>query len=146
MSEDTNQKSLEDFMSEVKAQEDEYRTTYGSGEFETRETLKAEREKPYQGYIIEGYTSDVAGKFGDNTAIRITSPTGEKQTLWVNGFEEQHFQQFLTRLEKQGLGLPVKVSFARTQGVSEKTGNAYNKLLLKLEAHGEDVQIELDNL
>ena len=146
MSKDTNQKTLDDFMNEVKEQEKEYRETYGSGEFESRETLKAERETPYQGYIIEGYTSDVAGKFGNNTAIRITSPAGEKQTLWVNGYEEQHFQQFLSRLEKQGIGLPVKVSFARIQGVSEKTGNAYNKLLLKLEAHGDDVQIELDNL
>lgn len=143
---DNNQMSLDDFKLEVQAQEKEYTTTFGSGEFESRVTLKAEREKPYLGYIVEGYSANVEGKFGNNTAIRLTSPAGEKQTLWVNNFEEQHFNQFITRLEKQGLELPVKISFARTQEVSEKTGNPYNKLMIKLVASGEDVQIELDNL
>ena len=146
MSKDNNQMSLEDFVNEVKEQEKEYTATFGSGEFESRETLQAEREKPYLGYIVEGYSADVEGKFGKNTAIRLTSPSGEKQTLWVNNFEEQHFNQFIARLEKQGLELPVKISFARTQEVSEKTGNPYNKLMIKLVASGEDVQIELDNL
>lgn len=146
MSKDNNQMSLEDFVNEVKEQEKEYTATFGSGEFESRETLQAEREKPYLGYIVEGYSANVEGKFGKNTAIRLTSPTGEKQTLWVNNFEEQHFNQFIARLEKQGLELPVKISFARTQEVSEKTGNPYNKLMIKLVASGEDVQIELDNL
>ena len=143
---DGNQMSLDDFRAEVQAQEKEYTATFGSGEFESRETLKAEREKPYLNYIVEGYSANVEGKFGNNTAIRLTSPAGEKQTLWVNNFEEQHFNQFITRLEKQGLDLPVKISFARTQEVSEKTGNPYNKLMIKLVASGEDVQIELDNL
>ena len=143
---DNNQMSLDDFKAEVQAQEKEYTSTFGSGEFESRETLKTEREKPYLGYIVEGYSANVEGKFGNNTAIRLTSPTGEKQTLWVNNFEEQHFNQFIARLEKQGLDLPVKISFARTQEVSEKTGNPYNKLMIKLVASGEDVQIELDNL
>ena len=147
MSDDnSNQLSLEDFIGEVQEQEKEYRDTFGSGEFENRETLKTERDVPYQNYIVEGYSSNVEGKFGKNTAIRVTSPSGEKQTLWVNGFEEQHFNQFIARLEKQGLDLPVKISFARTQEISEKTGNPYNKLLIKLIAHGDDVQIELDNL
>tara|TARA_B100001250_G_scaffold357689_1_gene333590 strand:+ start:545 stop:1018 length:474 start_codon:yes stop_codon:yes gene_type:complete len=156
MSEDNeNQMSLEDFMSEVKEQDKEYTATFGSGEFESRETLKAERDKPYLNYIVEGYSSNVEGKFGKNTAIRITSPAGEKQTLWVNNYEEQHFNQFIARLEKQGittvedngnLSSPVKISFAKTQEVSEKTGNPYNKLMIKLVAHGDDVQIELDNL
>ena len=155
MSKDNNQMSLEDFVNEVKEQEKEYTATFGSGEFESRETLQAEREKPYLGYIVEGYSADVEGKFGKNTAIRLTSPSGEKQTLWVNNFEEQHFNQFIARLEKQGittvedngnLSSPVKISFAKTQEVSEKTGNPYNKLMIKLVASGEDVQIELDNL
>ena len=143
---DGNQMSLDDFKAEVQAQEKEYTATFGSGEFESRETLKADRDKPYLGYILEGYSANVEGKFGKNTAIRLTSPAGEKQTLWVNNFEEQHFNQFITRLEKQGIDLPVKISFAKTQEVSEKTGNPYNKLMIKLVAHGDDVQIELDNL
>ena len=73
MSEDTNQTTLEDFLNEVKEQEGESRA-FGSGEFEDRTTLKADRNTLYRNYIVEGYTSDVQSKFGKNTAIRLTSP------------------------------------------------------------------------
>ena len=132
-------------MSEVQEQEKEYAATFGSGEFESRETLKAERDKPYLGYIVEGYSANVEGKFGNNTAIRLTSPAGEKQTLWVNNFEEQHFNQFIARLEGDDLSLPVKISFMRTQKESEK-GNTYNRLFVRLDAHGDDVAFEMDSL
>ena len=145
MSEDTNQTTLEDFLNEVKEQEGESRA-FGSGEFEARTTLKAERNTLYRNYIVEGYTSDVQSKFGKNTAIRLTSPEGEKQTLWVAGYEEQHFNAFVKRCESEGNELPLKISFARTQQTAAKSGNTYNKLNIKLEDAGEDVQIELDNL
>tara|TARA_B100000963_G_C22640769_1_gene680299 strand:+ start:15629 stop:16066 length:438 start_codon:yes stop_codon:yes gene_type:complete len=145
MSEDTNQTTLEDFLNEVKEQEGESRA-FGSGEFEDRTTLKAERNTLYRNYIVEGYTSDVQSKFGKNTAIRLTSPEGEKQTLWVAGYEEQHFNAFVKRCESEGNELPLKISFARTQQTAAKSGNTYNKLNIKLEDAGEDVQIELDNL
>lgn len=145
MSEDTNQTSLEDFLAEVKEQEGSSRA-FGSGEFEERTTLKADRNVLYRDYIVEGYTSDVQSKFGKNTAIRLTSPEGEKVTLWVSGYEEQHFNAFIKRCESEGDELPLKVSFARTQQTASKSGNTYNKLNIKLEASGEDVQIELDNL
>lgn len=145
MSEDTNQTTLEDFLNEVKEQEGESRA-FGSGEFEDRTTLKAERNTLYRNYIVEGYTSDVQSKFGKNTAIRLTSPDGEKQTLWVAGYEEQHFNAFVKRCESEGNELPLKISFARTQQTAAKSGNTYNKLNIKLEDAGEDVQIELDNL
>ena len=145
MSEDTNPTTLEDFLNEVKEQEGESRA-FGSGEFEDRTTLKAERNTLYRNYIVEGYTSDVQSKFGKNTAIRLTSPEGEKQTLWVAGYEEQHFNAFVKRCESEGNELPLKISFARTQQTAAKSGNTYNKLNIKLEDAGEDVQIELDNL
>ena len=145
MSEDTNQTTLEDFLNEVKEQEGESRA-FGSGEFEDRTTLKADRNTLYRNYIVEGYTSDVQSKFGKNTAIRLTSPEGEKQTLWVAGYEEQHFNAFVKRCESEGHELPLKISFARTQQTAAKSGNTYNKLNIKLEDAGEDVQIELDNL
>ena len=145
MSEDTNQTTLEDFLNEVKEQEGESRA-FGSGEFEDRTTLKAERNTLYRNYIVEGYTSDVQSKFGKNTAIRLTSPEGEKQTLWVAGYEEQHFNAFVKRCESEGNELPLKISFARTQQTAAKSGNTYNKLNIKLEDAGEDGQIELDNL
>ena len=145
MSEDTNPTTLEDFLNEVKEQEGESRA-FGSGEFEDSTTLKAERNTLYRNYIVEGYTSDVQSKFGKNTAIRLTSPEGEKQTLWVAGYEEQHFNAFVKRCESEGNELPLKISFARTQQTAAKSGNTYNKLNIKLEDAGEDVQIELDNL
>ncbi len=149
MSTDTDQTTLDAFLGEVKSQEDDYRETYGgeaSGEFEDRTTLKAERDKLYEGYILEGYTNDIDGQYGKNTAVRLTAPDGDKVTLWVNGFEEQHFNQFCDRLEKQGISLPVKLSFARTQKTAEKSGRTYNRILLRLDAHGDEVQMELDSL
>ena len=145
MSEDNNQTTLEDFLAEVKEQEGETRG-HGSGEFEDRTTLKADRNTLYRNYIVEGFTSEVQSKFGLNTAVRLTSPEGTKVTLWVSGFEEKHFLAFIKRCEGEGNDLPLKVSFARTQQTAAESGNTYNKLNIKLEDAGEDVQIELDNL
>jgi hypothetical protein len=66
--------------------------------------------------------------------------------LWVAGYEEQHFNAFVKRCESEGHELPLKISFARTQQTAAKSGNTYNKLNIKLEDAGEDVQLELDNL
>lgn len=145
MSEDTNQTTLEDFLAEVKEQEGETRG-HGSGEFEDRTTLRADRNTLYRNYIVEGFTSEIQTKFGLNTAVRMTSPEGEKITLWVSGFEEGHFLGFVKRCQEEGQDLPLKVSFARTQQTAKESGNTYNKLNIKLEDSGEDVQIELDNL
>ena len=71
-------------------------------------------------------------------------PDGKKQTLWVNGHEEQHFLQFIERLEKKGIDLPVKVDFLRSQEES-KQGNKYNRLRIMETASGEEVQFELDS-
>lgn len=141
----TNQTTLEDFLAEVKEQEGQNRA-FGSGEFEERVTLKAQFNVLYRNYIVEGYTANVQSKFGKNTAVRMTSPEGEKVTLWVSNFEEQHFNAFVKRCESEGHELPLKVSFARTEQTAAKSGNKYNKLNIKLESAGEDVQIELDNL
>ena len=99
------------------------------------------------GYILEGYSHDVQGQYGKNTAVRLTAPDGAKVTLWVNGFEEEHFKTFVaTRVEQAGHQLPVKVSFLRTQRTAEKTGRTYNKIQFRLDAAGEDVQFELESL
>ena len=139
------QTKLDDFMREVQEQEKKDRELSGSGEFEERETLRADRDNLYEGYYLESFQSGIVGKFGENTAVRLTSPTGEKVTLWVNGFEEQHFNQFIARLEGDELSLPVKISFMRTQKESEK-GNTYNRLFVRLDAHGDDVAFEMDSL
>jgi len=142
MSKDSNQTSLEDFLAEVKAQEG----PVGSGEYEERSTLKADRNVLYRNYILERHNRREGGEYGPSTALNMTSPEGEKVVMWVSGFEEQHFNTFMERMSNEGNDLPLKISFARTQKVSETSGRTYNKLNIKLEDSGEDVQFELDNL
>lgn len=139
------QKSLDEFLKNYDEQVQEDKEVTTSGEYDERTTLKAERDKVYSDYIVESYQSGIEGKFGDNTAIRLTSPDGEKMTLWVNGFEEKHFNQFVERLEKKNIDLPVKVDFLRSQEES-KGGNKYNRIRFMETASGQDVQFELDSL
>lgn len=140
-----NQSSLDAWLKNYEEQTQEDKEVTASGEYEERATLKAERDQIYSGYFLESYQGGIEGKYGENTAVRLTSPDGEKMTLWVNGFEETHFNQFVERLEKKGVDLPVKIDFLRTQEES-KTGNKYNRLRIMEVATGEEVQFELDSL
>ena len=139
------QTSMDEFLKNYNEQVQEDKEVATSGEYEERTTLRAERDKVYSGYIIESYQGGIEGKYGENTAVRVTSPDGEKQTLWVNGFEEQHFSQFIERLEKKGIDLPVKVDFLRSQEES-KGGNKYNRIRFMETASGDEVKFELDSL
>jgi hypothetical protein len=140
------QKSLDEFMKNYEAQNEEDRDTVASGEYDERETLRAERDKIYSGYFLESSQDGIEGKFGTNTAVRLTSPEGTKLTLWVNGFEEEHFNAFVEKLEKKGVSLPVKIDFLRTQETSKTSDNKYNKLRIMEVASGEEVQMELNSL
>ena len=95
------QKSLDEFMKNYEAQNEEDKDLVGSGEYDERETMRADRDTIYSGYYLESYQAGIEGKYGENTAVRITSPEGEKLTLWVNGYEEQHFNAFMGKLEKK---------------------------------------------
>lgn len=139
------QTSMDEFLKNYNEQVQEDKEVATSGEYEERTTLRAERDQVYSGYIIESYQGGIEGKYGENTAVRVTSPDGEKQTLWVNGFEEQHFNQFIERLEKKGIDLPVKVDFLRSQEES-KGGNKYNRIRFMETASGDEVKFELDSL
>ena len=111
------------------------------------EDLKAEFDKVYENYIVEGYTSDIESEYGGtNTAVRMTSPDGAKMTLWVGSVEQNIFHEKISHWEKQGHSLPVKISFARTKATSGKTGREYNKLTIKTIATGEEVALELETL
>ena len=141
----TTQKSLDDFLREASEEEEEHRTS--DVEYEDRTTLKAEFDKVYENYIVEGYTSDIESEYGGtNTAIRMTSPDGAKMTLWVGSVEQNIFHEKISHWEKQGHSLPVKISFARTKATSAKSGREYNKLTLKTIATGEEVALELETL
>ena len=140
------QKSLDEFMKNYEAQNEEDRDTVASGEYDERETLRAERDQIYSGYIMESSQDGIEGKYGTNTAIRLTSPEGTKVTLWVNGYEEEHFNAFMEKLDKKGVSLPVKVDFLRTQEEAKTSGNKYNRIRFLEVASGEEVQMELNSL
>jgi len=140
------QTSLKEFMKNYEAQNEEDKDLVGSGEYDERETMRAERDTIYSGYYLESFQSGIEGKYGENTAVRVTSPEGEKLTLWVNGYEEQHFNAFMEKLDKEGLSLPVKFDFLRTQEEAKESGRSYNRIRFVLTASGEEVQFELDSL
>ena len=141
----TTQQTLDDFLREASEEEEEHRTS--DVEYEDRTTLKAEFDKVYENYIVEGYTSDIESEYGGtNTAIRMTSPDGAKMTLWVGSVEQNIFHEKISHWEKQGHSLPVKISFARTKATSAKSGREYNKLTIKTIATGEEVALELETL
>ena len=140
------QKSLDEFMKNYAEQNEEDRDTVASGEYDERDTLRAERDKIYAGYYLESSQDGIEGKYGTNTAVRLTSPEGTKLTLWVNGYEEEHFNAFVEKLGKKGVSLPVKIDFLRTQETSKTSDNKYNKLRIMEVASGEEVQMELNSL
>jgi len=140
------QSTLDEFNKNYEAQNKEDRDAVASGEYEERETLRAERDQIYSGYIMESSQDGIEGKYGTNTAIRLTSPEGTKVTLWVNGYEEEHFNTFVEKLDKKGVSLPVKVDFLRTQEEAKTSGNKYNRIRFLEVASGEEVQMELNSL
>ena len=62
-----------------------------------REKMKAEFDTLYQGYIIEGYNEGIEGEYGVSTAVNMvdTNNDGRRVTLWVGGYETNHFAQFI---------------------------------------------------
>ena len=89
----STQTKLSDFLKEVGEEDELHRTP--DVEIESYTTLKANFDEVYENYIVEGFTSDIASEFGGtNTAVRMTSPEGEKVTLWVGSYEDTQ-----TRLE-----------------------------------------------
>jgi len=140
------QSTLDEFNKNYEAQNKEDKAAVASGEYDERETLRAERDQIYSGYIIESSQDGIEGKYGTNTAIRLTSPEGTKVTLWVNSYEEEHFNAFIEKLDKKGVSLPVKVDFLRTQEEAKTSGNKYNRIRFLEVASGEEVQMELNSL
>jgi len=108
--------------------------------FPTRDKMKAEFDTLYQGFIIEGYNEGIEGEYGVSTAVNMidTNNDGRRVTVWVGGYEVNHFSQFLEGQAANGNTLPLAVSFLRT---SEKSGRQFNKMVLRLDSAGDDVVI-----
>ena len=141
----STQTKLSDFLKEVGEEDELHRTP--DVEYEDRTTLKADFDKVYENYIVEGFTSDIASEYGGtNTAIRMTSPDGAKLTLWVSSVEQKIFHEKIAQWKKQGHDLPVKISFARVKVPSKDGKHEYNRLQLKTVAVGDEVATELQTL
>ena len=141
----TTQKTLDDFLKRVAEEDETHRTS--DVEFVDRTSLKAEFGALYENYIVEGYTSDIKSEYGGtNTAIRLTSPEGEKLTLWVGSYEQDHFHRMVARWEKQGHSLPVEITFARTKVPSKDGNREYNRLNIVTVATGEEGTLKLQSL
>ena len=111
--------------------------------FPTRDKIKAEFDTLYNGYIIEGYNEGIEGEYGVSTAVNMidTNNDGRRVTLWVGGYETNHFSQLLEGQAANGNTLPLTVSFLRTKQTSEKSGREFNKMVLRLDSAGDDVVI-----
>ena len=130
---------IEAFLAEAAEQAPEKTDTV----FPTRDKSKAEFDTLYNGYIIESYNEGIEGEYGVSTAVNMidTNNDGRRVTLWVGGYETNHFSQFVESQAANGNALPLTVSFLRTKQTSEKSGREFNKMVLRLDSAGDDVVI-----
>lgn len=135
------QTKIKDFLAEVDKQNEKHAVPETTSK---HETYDFEFGTVYENYILERIGSH-DGQYGLSFAMNMTSPDGEKRTLWVSANMKKDLDYFL---KNHGLTdtLPVKISFAKTKNTNPATGNVYHKLNIKLVATGDDVQFELDAL
>jgi hypothetical protein len=135
----SNKKSeIEAFLAEAAEQQPKTEAV-----FPIREKIKAQFDTLYNGYIVESYNEGIEGEYGVSTAVNMidTNNDGRRVTLWVGGYETNHFSQFVEAQAANGNSLPLAVSFLRTKQTSEKSGRQFNKMVLRLDSAGDDVVI-----
>jgi len=95
----------------------------------------------FNGYIVEGYTPGIEGNYGESTAVRMIEPDkGRRMTLWLTGFEQEHFKNAIGKWTEDGATYPFEVSFLRHK-VPSKNGRVYNRWSGRLMNSGEDVTV-----
>ena len=85
----SNKKSeIEAFLAEAAEQQPKTEAV-----FPIREKIKAEFDTLYNGYIVESYNEGIEGEYGVSTAVNMidTNNDGRRVTLWVGGYETNHF-------------------------------------------------------
>ena len=135
------QTTMKDFLEEVDKQNEKHAVPETTSKHDTYEF---EFGTVYENYILERIGSH-EGQYGLSFAMNMTSPDGEKRTLWVSANMKKDLDKFLSQ-ENVTDNLPAKISFAKTKNTNPATGNEYHKLNIKLIATGDDVQFELDAL
>ena len=129
---------IESFLSEVA----ENTPTGTATAFPSRDRLKADFDTLYEGYIVESYKGGITGEYGESTVVNMidTNNDGRRVSLWLGGFEQNHFTQFVEGCAANEQVLPLQITFLRHK-VDGKNDRQYNKISLRLDAHGDDVLI-----
>ena len=95
----------------------------------------------YSGYIFEGYTEGIEGEYGESTAVRVIEPVdGRRMTLWLTGYEKEHFAASVAKWTGEGASFPMVVKFMRHKQMS-KNGREYNRFSAQLLNFGDSVTI-----
>jgi len=95
----------------------------------------------FSGYIFEGYTEGIEGNYGESTAVRVIRPTdGRRMTLWLTGFEKEHFASAVSNWTQDGASFPMVVKFLRHKQMS-KNGRQYNRFSAQLLNFGDSVTV-----
>jgi len=93
------------------------------------------------GYIVEGYTEGIEGQYGVSTAVRMIAPEdGRRMTLWLTGFEQEHFKNSVMSWAENGGSFPYEIKFLRHK-VLGRNGRHYNRFSAQLLSSGEDVTV-----
>ena len=111
--------------------------------FPARDRVKPEFDTLYSGYIVESYKGGIEGEYGESTVVNMidTGNDGRRVSVWLGGYEQNHFTQFVENCVANGQNLPLQVTFLRHKVDSTKTDRQYNKISLRLDGHGDDVLI-----
>tara|TARA_R110002096_G_scaffold82126_2_gene191062 strand:- start:152 stop:616 length:465 start_codon:yes stop_codon:yes gene_type:complete len=95
----------------------------------------------FTGYIVEGYTEGIEGQYGVSTAVRVIAPQdGRRMTLWLTGFEQEHFKNSLSSWNEDGGSYPYEIKFLRHK-VLGRNGRHYNRFSASLLSSGEAVTV-----
>jgi hypothetical protein len=133
-----NQSEIEAFLAEVA----ENAPVSGTTVYPNRDRIKPEFDTLHTGYIVESYKAGIEGEYGESTVVNMidTNNEGRRVAMWLGGYEQSHFAQFVEGCAANGQDLPLQISFLRHK-VQGKNDRQYNKLSVRLDASGDDVLI-----
>lgn len=138
-----NVKEIEAFLSELETEATENTNI----RFINRDKLMAPIDEDsgysdiFEGYILEGYTSGIEGKYGESTAVRMIEPeNGRRMTLWLTGFEQEHLKNSIAKWTDDGASFPMEVKFLRHK-VPSRNGRKYNRFSAQLLSSGDTVVV-----
>ncbi len=134
---------IENFLAEL-SEQNEARAADSKPTFVERDTLKAEFDVLYKGYIMEGFTPGIEGNYGINTAVRCINPEdGRRMTLWLSGYTSEHFESVVNAVQNDGKTFPMTMDFLLHKKESAG-GRTYNRFSAIVRENGDAVEARMD--